>query len=274
MLALLGAALAADSPSIYGRQALAVAGWPTGLLSNTIVEVRTPLHRSESVLFQTTSAGLGAQVLATPAFVSVGPRLSLAPIEVFDVNFKAAHGWYFGNGLGTLPLDELTGTLDAQRDLRHDEGVTTEMWAFTVEPTLKAKVWRIVGFDAWTIDRLIFDRPAGIDSPYVYEPFRDLVISWTDTSFEHQAGLLYEALPGGDKPSLRLGPTFRHRFTLESKDDSKTLGLLVAARPGVKPAVPTLVGMALWYLADNDRVGLMPFLAAQVRWELEHPFGG
>ena len=98
MLALLGAALAADSPSIYGRQALAVAGWPTGLLSNTIVEVRTPLHRSESVLFQTTSAGLGAQVLATPAFVSVGPRLSLAPIEVFDVNFKAAHGWYFGNG--------------------------------------------------------------------------------------------------------------------------------------------------------------------------------
>lgn len=272
MLPLLAAAFAADSPSFYAREAIAVAGWPAGLLSNTIVEARTPLHRSESVLFRTTSAGAGAQILATPAFVSVGPRLSIAPIEVFDVNLKAAHGWYFGNGLGTLPFTELTGTLDAQRDLREDEGVATEMWAFTVEPTLKAKVWKLVIFDAWTIDRLLFEQPADIDAPYVYEPFRDLVIAWKETAFEHQAGVLFEALPGGDKPTLRLGPTFRHRWTVESGDDSKTLGLLVAARPGTRVAVPTLVGMSLWYLADNDRVGPMPFLAAQARWELDVPF--
>lgn len=262
-------ALAADVPSWYVKQGVAVAGWPTGALWNTIGEVRTPLHRSESVLFQTTSAGIGAQVLASPAFVTVGPRLSFAPIEVFDVNLKAARAWYFGGGLGLMPFDQLAGTLGSERDARKEEGFGSTGWVLSVEPTLKAKVWKLVVFDAWTVDRILLERPAEIDAAYTYEPLRDLVIAFEDTAVEQHAGLLYEVLPGGDQPSLRIGPTYRERFTVESGDRSATLGLLVAAKPGTKPAVPTLVGLALWYLVDTDREGPMPLLAAQARWELE-----
>lgn len=277
MIALLAAALlptpalAADSPSIWAREAIAAAGFPSGALNNTIVELRTPLHRSESRLFQSTYAGVGAQVLLTPAFVSVGPRVSIAPIDVFDINLKAARGWYFGNKYGLLPFDQLAGTLEDDRYAREAENFASEMWVFSAEPTLKAKVWKIVVFDSWTIDYIMLDKPPGEAAPYAYEPYRDLVIAWDEFSFEHQAGVLFEAMPGGDKPSLRLGPTYRDRFTLNSEDRSAALGLLVAAKPGTKPVIPTIVGMALWYLIDTDRVGPIPFMALQARWEIDEP---
>ena len=262
---------AADVPAFWGRESIGVAGWPTGLLSTTIAELRVPLHRSESIVFQNTSAGLGAQVMVAPAFVIVGPRLSFAPIDVFDVNLKAARGWFFGNGLGLMPFDTLTGTLSQTRADREDDGFGSQMWLLGIEPTLKAKVWKLVIFDSWTIDYLDIDRPTGITEAYTYEPLSDLVIAYEEVTFEQQAGVLFEAMPGGDKPSLRFGPTYRDRWTLNSKDRSAAVGVLVAAKPGVKPAVPTLVGLALWYVIDNDRVGPIPFLAAQVRWELEVP---
>lgn len=270
---LLGVALAAEGPSVWVRQSLAVAGWPSGALSNTIAEARVPLHRSESVLFQSTYAGLGAQVMVSPAFVTVGPRLSLAPVDVFDLNLKAAHGWYFGNGLGLMPFDTLGGTLESDRDARRDEAIGSRMWVFSAEPTLKAKLGPLVAFDAWTVDVLRIERPAGVDAPYTYEPYRDLVVAWDDVALEHHAGLLYEVLPGGERPMLRLGPTFRDRFTTTSKDRSAALGLLVAAKPAPHPAVPTLVGFATWYILDEDREGPIPFLAAQARWELDLPLG-
>jgi len=237
----------------------------------TNAELRTPLHRSDSIVFKTTSAGVGAQVLAAPAFVVVGPRVSFTPIDVFDLNLKAARGWFFGNGLGLMPFDTLAGTLSQTRADRADDGFASQVWLLGAEPALKAKVGKVVIFDAWTIDYLDIDRPADVTSTYTYESLRDLVIGFEEVTFEHQAGVLYEALPGGDKPSLRFGPTFRDRWAHVSKDRSTTLGLLVSAKPGVKPAVPTLVGMALWYLVDTDRVGPMPFLAAQVRWEVDVP---
>lgn len=274
MLALLASlAFAADVPSLWVRQGVAVSGWPAGLLSNTIAEARTPLHRSESRVFQNTYAGVGTQLQASPAFFTAGARVSLAPIDVFDLNLKAARGWYYGNSLGLLPLDGLTGTLDVERRARED-GVPAGMWIFSAEPTLKAKVWKLVAFDSWAIEHLRIERPAGVDAPYTYEPLRDLVVAWNEFTFEHQAGVLYEVLPGDGGPMLRLGPTYRDRFTLESGDRSAMVGLLVAARPGVKPAVPTLVGLVTWYVIDEERVGPMPYLAGQARWDFDVPFSG
>lgn len=273
ILALFATASAADV-SFWGREGIAVAGFPTGLLSNTIAEVRAPLHRSESIVFRSTYAGAGAQVLASPAFVVVGPRVSFAPVDVFDLTVKGAHGWYFGNGLGAMPFATIDGAEEPLRNARADagEGVSTELWSATAEPTLKVKVWKIVAFDAWTIDVLHFTPPAGEAAPYTYEPLRNLVVAWDDVTFEHQAGVLFEAMPGGDRPSLRFGPTYRDRWAHVSGDRSAALGALVAAKPGVSPAIPTVVGMALWYVQDNDYGGsAVPFLAAQVRWDLETP---
>lgn len=271
---MLSAALAADGPSLWARQGLGVALFPSGALSNTIVELRTPLHRSESIVFKDTFIGGGAQLQVSPAFVLVGPRVTFAPIDVFDLTLKGMHGWYFDNGLGTMPFDELSGTLGDERDARADDGVASEVWSASAEPTLKAKVWKLIVFDAWTIDYLSFGRPPGVTSAYTYEPLRDLVLSWgQELTFEHQAGVLFEPIGGKDKPFLRVGPTFRDRWAHFSGDRSTTLGVLVAGRPGVKPLVPTIVGMALWYLADNDYEGATPFIAAQVRWDLERPLG-
>lgn len=268
---LLAFAVAADRPTLHVQEALATAGWPSGALSNTIVELDTPLYRSSSIVFQDTSAGLGAQVLATPAFLSVGPRLSLAPIDVFDVNLKWARVWHFGNSFSTLPFDVVGGKLESQRSARGDEAVATTAWVATLEPTAKIKLGPVIAFDAWTIDRLHFERPEGVDSPYVYEPYRDLVLAWDDWSFEHQAALLWDVADGEEGPMFRPGLTLRDTWTKTSKDHRTNLGPIILARPGKGPAVPTLVGMAIWYLRDADRVGPIPYLAAQARWELRVP---
>jgi hypothetical protein len=33
------------------------------------------------------------------------------------------------------------------------------------------------------------------------------------------------------------------------------------------------VGLVLWYVDDNDYGGAVPYVAGQVRWELERPIG-
>lgn len=278
LLALLAttSALAADGPSLWFRQGVGLAGWPTGLLSTTQAEARLPLYRSESIVFKQTFAGAGAFVQASPAFVVVGPRVTLAPIDVFDLTLEGGYGGYFGNGLGAMPMNAPGASAESIRRDRADlgEGVATQLLVGTAKPTLKAKAWKILLFDAWTVDALSFTQPVGVTAPHTYEPLRDLVVSWQDIAFEHQAGVLFEALPGGDKPSLRIGATYRDRWAHVSGDRNAGLGALVSAKPGTKPAVPTLVGMALWYVMDADYGGSpIPYLAAQARWELEKPLG-
>jgi hypothetical protein len=272
-LLLSAAAFAADGPTFWGRQAVAVSGWPTGLLSTTIAEARTPLYRSDSIVFRDTYIGAGAQVMLSPAFAITGARVAVSPIDVFEITFRGAHGWYFGNGLGPMPFDSVTGSSTGERADRETEGFSTELWSAAVDPTLKGKVWNIVFFSAWSVEYLAFDQPSDVASTYTYEPLRDLVVAWNDVAFEHQAAVLYQALPGGDQPSLRFGPTFRDRWAHVSGDRSTAVGALVAARPGVKPAVPTIVGLVLWYVDDNDYGGAVPYVAGQVRWELERPIG-
>jgi len=270
MLLLVASAFAADDPSYWGATGLAVAGWPTGLLSVTSGQLRTPLTRTGGMVFNDTYAGAGFRVQASPAFVAYGPRFDLAPIDVFDLKLLAARGWWFGNGLGMMPFDELGGTLGSDRSDRRDEAVGAPMWVLSAEPTLKLKLGRIIVFDAWAIDVLRTEKPADVGSPYFYEPLRDLVVAWDDTCFENQAAVLYDALPEGEA-FLRVGATFRDRFAAVSGDRSIVVGALAATRPGTKPAVPTVIGIAAWYLVDGDRVGPAPFLAARVNWEIEAP---
>jgi hypothetical protein len=268
-------ALGADGPSVWGREAIGFSGWPSGLLSETMVELRTPLHRvQDSMVFNDTYAGVGAQVQVSPAFVLTGVRIALAPVDVFDVSFEGSRGWYFGNGLGAMGMSQIGQSAESLRDARADEGIATEVWSATVAPTLKARVWKIVVFDAWTVDYLSFTPPGSVQVPYLYEPLRDLVVEWQDITFEHHAGLLYEVVSGKDKPELRIGLTWRDRWAHNSQDRSGAGGLLVAGKPGVKPYIPQIVGLALWYLIDEDYGGnAMPYLAGQLRWELEHPLG-
>jgi hypothetical protein len=272
LLSFLPDAHAADEPVWWTNQRVAVAGYPSGLISDTRFQYRVPLHRSESIVFQDTYAGFGARVAATPAFTEVGPRLSLAPIDIFDIDLQASWVQYYGKGgIGLLPFEVPEGKLESQRKDRGEESVTSGAFSLTAAPTLKAKVGPVILLDGWTFSYVSVDPGGEHDAPFVYEPYRDLVIGWNDVTVEHQAALLYEALPGGEEPMLRVGATVRDRFAVESKDRSTTAGVIAMVRPGTKAAVPTLVGQALLYVKDADRVGAAPSLALLASWTLEHP---
>ena len=195
-----------------------------------------------------------------------------APIDVFDVTLRATWGWYFDGGLGFLPYQGVTGTLDLQRDARKDEGFASTALTLGADPTLKLKLWRIIGLDAWSFSNFRVTPVPGLDAPYVYEPLTDVVIAWNDTLVEQQAVLLFEGIDGVDRPLLLVGATEKNRWTLVSKDRSMLVGAIAVARPGTKPVVPTIAAMVLWYVDDFDREGPIPTLQGQVSWEIDRPF--
>lgn len=264
-------ALAAEGPSLYLKQVVGGGAFPTGAISNTKVELRTPLHRSESIVFQSTYAGAGLGVVASPAFLGVGPRVSFAPIDVLDLNLSAGRVFYFDDGLGLLPYSLVSGRTGDQRDARADEGFGSGAWVATAEPTLKLKVGPIIVFDAWTLDVLHIDRPATVTAPYTYEPLRGLIVAFDDLTVDQQVGVLYDALPANG-PSLKVGLAARDRFAVVSGDRTTSAGVLLAARPGIKPVIPTIVAMAQLYLHDPDRAVLSaPNIALAARWEIDTP---
>lgn len=255
------------------REQLAVAGWPGGLISDTRAERRIALHRSDSILFQDTHAGAGARFAVAPAFVELGPRVTLAPIDVFDVTFSASALYYWPSSSGLLPYDSIDeSTRDKDRGDRHRTDATRAVasTAFTLQaaPTLKAQVGPIIAVDAWTFTHYMVTQPDSVTAPYVYEAYWDRLIEWNDTVVEHQA-VVFAVLADGSSESGRMlwvGPTFRQRWALSSGDRSTGLGAFAVFRPSNRKWVPQLVGIVLPYLDDDDRVGGVPWLALSAVW--------
>jgi hypothetical protein len=272
---LASAAFAADTPSWWLRQSVGGQLFPDGGMSDTRLQYRVPMHRSESRMFQTTYAGAGLRAMVTPVNVDVGPRLGFAPIEMFELEVQGSYLGYFSwGGRGLLPYDVTDGKETDTRKVREAEGFMASGLQLAATPTVKVKVGPIIAFDSATFSLLHLENPLGLDAPYVYEPNRDLIVAWDDLLIENQAGLLYEVLPGGDRALLRIGATIRNREALTSGDASMALGGLVSFRPGTTPAVPTINVVGLAYLVDADRVGTAPNLQASATWIFEKPVGG
>jgi hypothetical protein len=271
LLALILTASAADSPGLLIKEGLGASFYPTGVISNTTVYAQTPLTRNDSMVFQDTSAGAGVRFAASPAFVEVGPSISIAPIDVFDIGFEATAVQYI-KAFGPLPYTSTTDKKESQRNARSDESFAPNGWSVTATPTVKIKVGPIIAFDAWTITKLHINQPDGVDSPYVYEPLRDMVVAWDDIYLEHQAAVLYEA---SVEPMLWTGVTYRAKNMLESGDKHKGVGPMIVFDPSDAPAVPTIVGLALFHLDDPDRdVASAPYMGVMARWSIDKPFSG
>lgn len=245
--------------ALHTEESLAVAGWPSGLLGTALVEWRAPLYRSESIVFQDTALGLGGMVLASPVFVGVGPRVAIAPIDVFDVNLKFQRWQYWKSGSGLGGVDALTPMLESTRDVTP---LNTGAWVGTVEPTLKLKVGSVIAVGAWTIDWFHVEQPGGY--ALLYEPFRDLVVAPDDWLVEQMGIVLYEFR--GDPNGIRVGATVVDRRSLNAGDLSTRVGLIGAVRPADKPGWPTFVSLVNWYVVDGDRVGPIPYMAMQAQW--------
>ncbi len=273
LLLSLAAASAADTtPYWYGRAQLGGGLFSEGALLDVRGQVRTPLWRSESRMFQTTNAGAGLRVGVTPVHAEVGPRLSITPIEMFELEVQGSYLGYFSwGGRGLLPFDAPSGKLSEDRQAREDEQFSSSGLQLSATPTLKLKFGPVILFDSCTFSALHIEAPAEVDSPYVYDPSRDLVVAFDEVVIENQAGVLGEVLPGGQKPLLRVGATMRDRMAMGSGDRSLVVGGLVSFKATAAPAVPTVNVLALAYVIDADRVGTAPNLQLAASWTLEKP---
>ena len=120
---LASAAFAADTPSWWLRQSVGGQLFPDGGMSDTRLQYRVPMHRSESRMFQTTYAGAGLRAMVTPVNVDVGPRLGFAPIEMFELEVQGSYLGYFSwGGRGLLPYDVTDGKETDTRKAREAEG--------------------------------------------------------------------------------------------------------------------------------------------------------
>lgn len=269
---LLLAGFAAADPYLWTRAQVGAGGFPLGLIGDVRTQVRAPLWAaSDSFLLEDSYAGAGLRVAASPAFVTGGPRLSLAPAAFFDLDLQASAHQYFDNGLGFLPFEETAHKLESERDARKDESFGGTAWSASASPTLKAKVGPIVAFDSVLIEAWHVERPTGVAAPYVYEPLRDLVIGWDDVVIEHQPAVLWALWPGDeDRRVLWIGATMRDRIALQSGDRSLTVGSMVRLRPGgTSAAIPNVVLFVLPYVIDADRVGGAPNIQGALVWSGE-----
>lgn len=269
MIALMMAvALAAtpDSPHVWGKQLVGVGGWPTGAISDTRIQYRVPGKRSDGIVFQNTYAGVGGRLQVSPAFVDIGPRLSWAPIDVFDLDLQGSWTGYAGP-FGPLPMDGLDGKIESARNLRNGEEIAVSKFEIAATPTFKAQVGPVVAFNTTQVS--VLSATMREDTELWYEPYRDLVVATTDVTIENQAAVLVEAMDGEGKPKLLFGPQVRHRQAFVSKDRYTNLGALVAFKPGTKTGIPTLVGQGGFYLQDRERVGTVPNLQLAATWTLD-----
>ncbi len=208
----------------------------------------------------------------SPAFVDVAPMVSLAPIDVFDLDIGASWTGYAGP-FAPLPFDDLTGRAEPLRNERSGEEFAMYKFEFWAAPTAKIKLGPVIAFDGVNIGIVRAKQPDGIDEPYWYEPYRDMLLAWNDIAIEHEGALLIEAMDGDEKPRLIFGVMARHRFAVTSGDSVTALGPMVVAKPGTAKAIPNILGRAQFYVQDSERVGTLPNMNIAAIWSFDRVLG-
>lgn len=265
-----------DRPWLFTRVAIGGGLFPDGAQLDARAQARTPLYTTESFLLADNYAGIGLRAAITPAYVAAGPRVSIAPVAFFDMDLSANVQRYFRTPFGPLLFDQVdSGKAGDARDARADESFAITSMNAAAEPTLKVQAGPIVAFDAWVFELRHTPQPAGETSPFVYEPFWDLVVAWDDVVIEQQGavlGMIWKGEDGAKK--LWIGATVRHHWAVQSKDASLVLGGVLLASPGKKfLGGPQFVLQVLPYLADDvDIQSGPPNIQAQIGWDIDTPF--
>ncbi len=258
---------------LWVKQRVAFAVFPSGLISDTRIQLRTAGLRTDSIVFQNTHFGAGARVAVTPAFVDVGGHFTLAPIDVFDMDLRVGVVGTFKGAASIIPFAKITdGTLDPHRKARKDEWASGLAVYASAAPTLKVKLGPMIIFDAWTLRAIHQRRPEGETRPFRYDAFQDLVVAWDDVTIQQQVGVLGEILDGKKTAvTLRLGGLLKDTLAARSKDRSTSVGFFGTFKPGRKAGWPTIAAMVLGYLTDNDRKLGAPNVTVLAQWDLVTP---
>lgn len=265
-----------DSPWLWTHAALGGGAFPSGAQLDLRASARAPLYATDSFLLADNYAGAGVRAAITPAYVTGGPRLSVAPVAFFDMDVSGSVVRYFHTPFGPLPFDQVaSGKPDAARDTRSGESFADTAFTAAAEPTLKAQVGPVVAFDAWTVELRHTNRVEGVDTPFVYEPYWDLVIAWDDVVIEQQGAVLGMIWKGdGIDRKLWIGATVRHHWAVESTDASLVVGGVLLARIGNHVlGGPQLIVQVLPYVLDDaDMKAGPPNVQAQVSYDFDTPF--
>jgi hypothetical protein len=265
-----------DRAWLWTHAALGGGAWPSGAQLDLRASARTPLYETESFLLADNYAGAGLRAAITPAYVTGGPRLSLAPVAFFDLDLSASVVRYFHTPFGPLPFDQIdSGKPDAARDARSDESFADTAFTLAAEPTLKVQVGPVVAFDAWAIEARHTNVVDGIDAPWVYEPYWDLVIAWDDVIIEQQGAVMGMIWKGdGIDRKLWISATVRHHWAVQSTDSSLVVGGVLLARLGNHTlGGPQLIVQVLPYVLDDaDMKAGPPNVQAQIGYDFDTPF--
>ena len=111
---------------VVHRELVALRGNPTGLILDSRLAYRFRLYRDEGLALRDNYIGAGAALVASPAFVRVGPYVELAPASFVTLWSSLQYSAYFGS-FGLMqsfasPRDDFSDEeLDRRKDLFDDD---------------------------------------------------------------------------------------------------------------------------------------------------------
>jgi len=257
---------------IWGRLGAAV--FPLGVQGTVVLEPRVALHRSESVLFQSTFFGGGLYFRVTPAFLEYGPQISIKPIEIFELNVVGKHTWHYASKNGRVRFDDYSGKSYADRGARPDSPAAASTLYFGVSPVLKLKAGPLIVVYGGSLayHHILVDDD---DDQLFYDAALDLLLFKREWTISHQAVVMAEVLDGEKTAArFRIGATIRQRAALRAKDQTVNLGLITTFKPGRKAGFPEILFLVMPYLRDasGGRVLGPPWIALALTWTVDPPF--
>ena len=256
---------------LYSTHLLAARYNALGLELQNRLMLQKRLLDSDSLLLRDTFVAGGLGLRVSPSFVKVGPVVELQPVAVLHVRAGYQYSRFmrtFGN-LQSFPAPTADHSDDAI-DAREALAYATPAHHLFVEPTLQAKVGRVVVRSKFVLERYALDLPEG-DTVF-YDPTQDTLMADGGMVMSNDSDLLWmgERLvaglrfsgvwpryddadfgPGGrpagfgDNTQLRVGPLVAYALSTAE---------------GTRFNRPTLLAMAGWHLKHPSREGAMPYL--------------
>ncbi|GMU60056.1 MAG: hypothetical protein AMXMBFR34_18190 [Myxococcaceae bacterium] len=236
---------------------------PLGLLYSGSFTYRYRLYQTPSVALRDNFVGGGLNLIASPAFVRVGPMIEVNPLTVFGLFAAVQFVQYFGtfNLYQGFPSANSNFSDTA---LKQTAGTTANGWEVTFGANLQLKVGpmvirsqaRLLRPDMGTGDRIYYDQFYDLGVPNRGWFFtNDLDVLWQGLSNKLFAGLRYTASAPFYDPNKHVAPG-------ESVPDNSThrvgpfLGYTFKSEDGAKFNNPTVFLLIQWFLKHPYRTGV------------------
>jgi len=236
---------------------------PLGLLYSGTLSYRYRLYENESVALRDNFVGGGLAVIASPAFVRVGPMVEFNPLTVFGLWAAIQYVQYFG----TFNLYQ--GFPSANSDfsdtaLKQTAGTANNGWEVTIGANLQFKVKsiifrsqaRLLRPDMKGSDRIFYDQFYDLGVPNRGWFFtNDLDVLWQGLSNKLVAGARYTFSAPFYDPNRHVAPG-------EPVPDNSThrvgpfIGYTFKSEDGAKFNTPTIFLLVQWFLKHPYRTGV------------------